>query len=152
MASNDAILKFPSFLRFGTPKRLVIGVLRFHIIFNSSDVVRMSLSFWKTPVSAEICQFLVFFVIFQDFGITSNPQFDAKLAPNDSQMHLKSCKTVRIVSWGLFRTLKNSKMAQIAKLLRWHQMMPFCRERTENGKGLIEHTVWSFNEILDFIL
>ena len=65
-----------------------------------------------------------------------NPQFDAKLAPNDSQMHLKSCKTVRIVSWGLFRTLKNSKMAQIAKLLRWHQMMPFCRERPENGKGL----------------
>jgi hypothetical protein len=27
-------------------------------------------------------------------------------------------------------------MAQIAKLLKWHQMMPFCRERPENGKGL----------------
>ena len=31
----------------------------------------MSLSFWKTPVSAEICQYMVIFVIFQDFGITS---------------------------------------------------------------------------------
>ena len=62
---------FPVFWHLELQNDLLLAFWGFISFFNSSDVVRMSLTFWKTPVSAEICQFMVIFVIFQDFGITS---------------------------------------------------------------------------------